>query len=448
MTRTDAVRVRSAALYARLGATERCTRAQRVWLLAIIGGAFALRLVWVLYAARPTKGLQDPTLYLFFAGQISNGEGYSLLGGEPTAYYPVGYPAALGAVFWLVKHTPIPDDLEMAAGVFNLVLGTATVALLFDVARRLFDVRVGLVSAAVLAVFPNVVFHTAVALTETLFNFLVMAAFLVLVSASWREQRIGWRRLVVFGVLLALAAFVRPISLFFLPVLLGIWLVAGWGWRPALRQLAVVCVAIAVVIAPWTIRNIIVMNSPVVISTNIGDNLCMSRHPGATGGFQLEAECLQGYEGLERPEYEIRRNNDAIRAAAEFVVEHPLDEVRLTFWRAYYTLYNDHDGLDAAESYHRNQFIPDRWRGVLATLADAFFFATLVLGLLAIPAFWRDPRRRFFLLAMASMAAAPLIFFGDVRFHVPVLPFLALGTAVTLVRLRATAPARPSASTG
>ena len=448
MTRGEALRRRFAALYARLGATERCTRTQRAWLLVIVGVAFVVRLAWVLYAARPTKGLQDPALYLFFARQIAGGEGYALLGGEPTAYYPVGYPAVLGAVFWLIDHTPIPNDYEMAAGVLNLVLGTATVALVFDVARRLFDNRVGLVSAAVLAVFPNLVFHTAVALTETLFNFLVMAALLVLVSASWRDRAIGWRRLAVFGVLLALSAFVRPISLFFVPVLLVVWLVAGWSWRPALRQLAIVCVAVAVVIAPWTIRNIVVMNSPVVMSTNIGDNLCMSRHAGGTGAFQLEAECLQGYEGIERPEYEIRRNNDAIRTAIEFVVEHPLDEVRLIGWRTYYTLQNDHDGLDASESYHRNQFIPERWRSLLATLADAYFFAALVLGLLAIPAFWREPRRRFFLLAMAAMAVQPLIFFGDVRFHVPVLPFLAIGTAVTLVRLRSAAPVRPSAAAG
>ncbi|MGH9049986.1 MAG: ArnT family glycosyltransferase [Acidimicrobiia bacterium] len=448
MTRAGALRTRFTALYARLGATARCTRAQRAWLLAIVGVAFVVRLAWVLYAARPTEGLQDPALYLFFARQIAGGEGYVLLGGDPTAYYPVGYPAVLGGVFWLVDHTPIPDDYEMAAGMLNLVVGTATVALVFDVARRLFDNRIGLVSAAVLAVFPNLVFHTAVALTETLFNFLVLAALLVLVSASWRERTIGWRRLAVFGVLLALSAFVRPISLAFLPVLLGVWLVAGWGWRPALRQLAIVCIAIAVVIAPWTIRNIVVMNSPVVMSTNIGDNLCMSRHAGGTGAFQLEAECLQGYEGIERPEYEIRRNNDGIRAAVEFVVEHPLDEARLILWRAYYTLQNDHDGLDASESYHRNQFIPERWRSVLATLADAYFFAALVLGLLAIPAFWRESRRRFFLLAMAAMAVQPLIFFGDVRFHVPVLPFLAVGTAVTLVRLRSAAPAGASASTG
>jgi hypothetical protein len=207
----------------------------------------------------------------------------------------------------------------------------------------------------------------------------------------------------------------------------------------------VAAVATAVVIAPWTIRNVIVMDSPVLISTNLGDNLCMSRHADATGGFQLDSPCFpRPPEGGDRPEYELERNNDATGKAVEFVFGHPIDEARLILWRAYWTLQHDHDGLDAAESYRQNPFVPDRWRSVLETTADAYFFATVVLGLLAVGAFWRDPRRRFFLLAMAAMAIQPLIFFGDVRFHVPVLPFLAVGTAVTLVRLRRAPIDRPA----
>ncbi|MGH8983477.1 MAG: glycosyltransferase family 39 protein [Acidimicrobiia bacterium] len=441
---TREVRLRTAALYRRLGEVTPCTRAQRFALLVIIGVAFTLRLAWVLYAARPNVTLQDPTLYVFFAEQISNGHGYELLDGGSTAYYPIGYPAALAAVFWFVRHTPIPDDLYNAAGFFNLVLGTATVAFTFDLARRLFDNRVGLVAAGVIALWPNLILHTAVALTETLFNFLVMAGFLVLLSGSWRTHRLGWRRLALFGVLLGLSALVRPISLLFLPVLLLVWVMAGWGWRPAVRPLAVAAVATAAVIAPWTIRNVIVMDSPVVISTNLGDNLCMSRHADANGAFQLKSPCFpRPPEGTDRPEYELERNNDATRKAVEFVFQHPIDEARLVLWRAYWTLQHDHDGLDAAESYRANPFVPDRWRSVLETIADAYFFVTLVLGLLAVGAFWRDLRRRFFLLAMAAMAVQPLIFFGDVRFHLPVLPFLAVGTAVTLVRLRDARAAGP-----
>lgn len=425
----------AAALYRRLGPVTPCTRVQRIWLLAIVAVAFVLRLAWVMYAARPAEGFQDPFFYHLYGLQIANGNGYRVLSGEPTAYNPVGYPAALGAVFWLFLHTPLPDDQDLAVGVFHLALGVATVVIIFDLARRLFDNRIGLVAAGVMALFPNLVFHTAVALTETLFIFLVVAALLVLLG---REGAPGRWRLAVFGLLLGASAMVRPISLFVLPLLGLVWLWERVGWRTALRRIGLVSVAVAIPIAPWTIRNIVVMDSPVIISTNIGDNLCMSRHADASGGFQFDSPCFRGLENVERPEFELRHNSRNLRRAVDFVVEHPIDEFRLVFKRAYYTVRSDHDGLDAAESYGMSSFISRGWRDILEAVADGFFFVTLVLALLAVGALVRggDQRRLIFLLAMAALAAAPLIFFGNPRFHLPVTPYLAVGTAVTLMRIR------------
>ena len=48
----------------------------------------------------------------------------------------------------------------------------------------------------------------------------------------------------------------------------------------------------------------------------------------------------------------------------------------------------------------------------------------------------RDGRRLFFLLALLALAGVPLLFFGDSRFHVPVLPLLVVGAAWAVLRLR------------
>ena len=45
---------------------------------------------------------------------------------------------------------------------------------------------------------------------------------------------------------------------------------------------------------------------------------------------------------------------------------------------------------------------------------------------------WRDGRRLFVLIVAGSLAAVPFVLYGLVRFHVPLLPFLALGSAVTI----------------
>jgi 4-amino-4-deoxy-L-arabinose transferase-like glycosyltransferase len=336
----------------------------------------------------------------------------------------------------LVGLTAIPENVSMTAAVFNLVLGVGTVVLTFEVGRRLFDNRTGLIAAAVVALWPNLIFHTAVILTETLFIFLVMAAVLVLVTLPASTKRIGWRRLAFFGVILALSALVRPISLMFLPVLLVVLVVAGTGWRLAIGYVGIATLAVVFVLTPWTIRNVRETDSFVVISTNLGDNLCMSRHAGATGAFQSGSACIVRAKGLKRPEYEVEVNSTNIRRSVRFVRSHPLSEAKLVFLRGYHTVENDHDGLLASESYGANPFIPSVGRRVLEIVANGYFFITLVLGLLAVPAFLgrRRPWRLFFLLAAAALAVQPLIFFGDPRFHVPVLPFVAVLADVLLGR--------------
>lgn len=413
------------------------------WLTAIVLVALALRIVWVLYAARSPKELHDPLFYILYATQIADGHGYRLLNGEATAYYPIGYPATLGALFALVLHTPIPDNLIEAAAFFQVFLDVAMVVLAYLVAKRLFGATVGLVSAGWLAVFPNLIYHTGTFLSETLFNLAVMAAFAVLVWVPWPRGRIEAPRLLAFGALLGYSALVRPISLLFVPLLLLAWLLAGAGWRRAGAQTGIAFVAAAAVIAPWTIRNIIVMDAPVIISTNLGDDLCMGHYPGATGHFALPDVCFAGYENETHPVFEVKRNNRNTREAISFAVHHPRAEVLLLKRKAYWLWHHDHDGVDAVESYGVDPFIDPNLRTALYRVADIFFFTTISLGGLGIVGFVlapRDPRRIFALLALLGLAGIPLVFFGDARFHIPALPFVSMAAAWMVVTAVKSAP--------
>ncbi|MCH8025452.1 MAG: glycosyltransferase family 39 protein [Chloroflexi bacterium] len=485
-------------------------RAELRWLGAILVLAAALRIAWVLYAARVPLGVHDPEFYYGYGQSIANGLGYTLPDG-PTAYYPIGYPATLGALYFLVGHTPIPDNLPLATGFFQVFLSVATVALVYYLGRRLFTPAVGLLAALWMALFPNLIFHTATYLTETLFIFLVLAALAVLFSFRWRDERPGWARLLVFGVLMGFSALVRPVSLLFLPLLPIVWLIAGFGWQRALGYSGAVLVITAAVITPWTIRNIVRMDALVIISANLGDNLCMGNYTDARGHFALPERCFseEEYAGLVRPEFEVKRNNDNTRKAVSFILKNPRFELKLLSRKAYYIWNHDHDGLASVESYGDDPFIganlslvilPDKvpddqfffilqgverltgldygelvdqvidaranaveelvvlenldpetarliqeevlfgvrvrnnssLRAALEGIADVFFFVTISLGGLGLVGFvlpLRRPRRIFFLLVLLALAGIPLVFFGDARFHVPVLPFLAVSAA-------------------
>jgi 4-amino-4-deoxy-L-arabinose transferase-like glycosyltransferase len=419
-------------------------RAQPAWwpLGAVLLLAFALRLVWVLYAAREPQELHDPFFYVLYGDRISNGDGYTLLNGEPTAYYPVGYPAALGGVFALIKQTFIPDNRWFAAGFFQIFLGVGTAGLAYYSGRRLFGPAVGLIAALWIALFPNLIFHTATYLSETLFNFLVMASLAVLV-AGWRRDGLGTARLLLFGAVLGLSVLVRPISLLFLPALALVLLLAGAGWRRSLAQTAIAVVPVLAILMPWAVRNFVVMEAPIVISANLGDDLCMGHHPNAPGHFALPQSCFGGYEHLARPEYEVQRNEDNIRRAVNFAIDHPAYEVELIVKKARWTYDHDHDGLWAVESYGDDPFLDPVLRSRLSRLADGYFFATLAFGAAGLVAFGLargDPRTTFLLLATLALGAVPLAFFGDARFHVPAMPLLSLAAAWTAVAAAGSVP--------
>jgi 4-amino-4-deoxy-L-arabinose transferase-like glycosyltransferase len=455
------LRDRIAAAYGRAGGVAALNRRERRWLMAVLLAGIGLRVWWVIYAVRPARGVHDPAFYTLLGRSIADGHGYRLLSGEPTAFYPVGYSAALSVVFRIMSWLPFGDNEPLAVGLFNLLLGVATILLVFELGRRLFDNRIAIVAAAIVGLYPNLIFHTSAALTETLFNFIMILALVVLVWRPW-TGRFGWRVLVPFGVLLGASALVRPISLLVLPALAVVWLLAGYGWRPTVRWAAVIAVATVAVIAPWSVRNMIVMDSPrVLISTNLGDNLCIGNNANATGAFNVgldatartDAYCFHDLGDMKRPAYEVRRNTLTLNRALDYIRAHPGHEVTLSFKKLWYTIYNDHDGLFAVESYGQDAFIPHTLRNTLETLANVWFWSTSIIGVLGIARLTsrREPRRRFVLAAMVALALPIVIFFGDPRFKLPVVPLLSIAAAGAIVaaweRLRRPARADPEHET-
>jgi hypothetical protein len=186
------------------------------------------------------------------------------------------------------------------------------------------------------------------------------------------------------------------------------------------------------------------MNSPrVIISTNLGDNLCIGNNANATGAFNVGLDpeartdeyCFHDLGDMARPAYEVRRNTLTMNRAIAYITKHPGDEVRLAFKKIWYTIYSDHDGLYAVESYGEDAFIGSSLRRVLETLANLWFWSTSVVGLAGFA--WltsrRDPRRLCLLATAVALALPIVIFFGDPRFKLPVLPLLSIAAAAAVV---------------
>jgi hypothetical protein len=409
------------------------------WLVAILSVAALLRFAWALYATQePTSPIVsgDPFNYFYFGQEIAAGRGYvSMVTGEPTAYYPVGYPALLAALFWFVQHSPVPDDLALAATMLNVVLSSASVALVYLIARHAFGVRTGLLAAFVMAIFPNPIYYVATLQLETVFIFLTLVAVSIIATHDWRTAPPSQARLLLFGCALGLSAAVRPFSLPMLLALASAVAVTGMGWRMVVRTTVLPALAAAAVLTPWAIRNLVVMDAFIPFSSNGGDTLCMDRGPDSDGQFAwADHEGCASAEGVPPDEYEAHQNAANTRLALRFIVEHPGQEVQLIGKRAWHMLKQDHDGLTSIESGGQMPILGDRSRQVLSTTADLYYF---IIGGLALAGLVPIVKRRspVDLIVIGSglvLLAVPLLLWGNPRFHLPVLPFLAIAAAVAL----------------
>jgi 4-amino-4-deoxy-L-arabinose transferase-like glycosyltransferase len=413
------------------------------WVLGLLVAAgAAVRLAWAIGAAwRPTS-LRDPALYLILSEQVANGDGYVYPGadGGVTAFYPPGYPVALGGVQWLVGL--LPDELSsfgVAIG-FNLVLSVLTIALVFELGRRLVSVPVGLIAAAVFAFWPNLVVHSGLVLTETLFLFLLVVMLLVALASPEVARAPGRGRMLTVGVLFGMVGLVRPTSLVIAPLFLVLW------WRQgvalALRRTALVGVGALALVLPWTVRNAVRMDSFVLVSTNVGDNICIGNHPGADGSYELpDPPCNLGLTGEvgERPQSEITRQSDNLDIASRYVRDDPLVVLTKMPAKLRYTLDRDTDGLWGATDYGaRPLWTPRRFEWA-KWVADIYYYVIGVVAVIGGALLFRrqDPaRRRLFLLLIALVQLVPpLLTFGDPRFKMPAYPAVAIGVGVAVMAL-------------
>ncbi|MCW2998326.1 MAG: hypothetical protein JWN65_1875 [Solirubrobacterales bacterium] len=245
-----------------------------------------MRVAVYVLVGRDTGGLGDFHFYHEQANLLAHGRGWL----EPFDHaYGVDHASAAHPPLWpLVLALPSRLGLDSvdAHRATGLVLGCVVVVLVALVARRLAGPCAGLIAAALAAVYPVLVGADGSLLSETLYGIWVLAVLLAALELHARP-RLG--PALVLGVAGGLAALTRGEG-----VLLALCVAAAALWaaggppRARVRLAAVVVVACGLTIAPWTVRNWIVLGQPVPISTNDSTVLaganCRPAYSGANMG--------------------------------------------------------------------------------------------------------------------------------------------------------------------
>ena len=402
-------------------------------LAAIVTLALAVRLAWAHWTSPTPPGFSDAEYYNAAAMSIARGQGYSvafdpelgfLSGGDATGFWPPGFSAVLGVAYWLFGESII------VARTVNVVSGALTVIPIYFVGRRLFGEAAGLTGALISAVLPSLVFWTPVLLSETMFT-LVFASALALLLHSLNEDRaLRPLPLAAAGLLIGLAALFRGQALMLLPMAVVWAAFSGMRPRPILTSLILLCGVVALVVTPWTVRNLAQMDSPIALSANFGYNLRIGHAPYSTGRYIVPQDLWDAKPGITFQEREILFNDLGRERASEYALEHPLDELVLAADKIEWLWRPDSDVLDWVTSFGQRP-LSDGAREPLRLLLDVSYLTVMAAaagGLLLLPG--PHGTRMFVLIFVALWTLFHVVFFGEPRFHIPMLAIIIPAAAV------------------
>lgn len=263
-------------------------------LTGIIVLAVALRAAAAVYLGNVVENLPgtfDQISYHNLALRVIGGHGFSFgepwwpltAANAPTAHWSYLYTLYLTLVYAIFGPNPLAARLIQAVAV-----GILHPLLVYWIGRRLLGETVGLVSAAITAVYVYFVYYAATLMTEPFYITAILGVFLLTMLlidrlANWKPGAPIASILLLaeaFGLALGATVLLRQVFLTLLPFLfLWILWVTRKNLRAALAGLAVSGLIAALMVLPFTLYNYIRFNNFVLLNTNAGYAFFYANHP-------------------------------------------------------------------------------------------------------------------------------------------------------------------------
>jgi 4-amino-4-deoxy-L-arabinose transferase-like glycosyltransferase len=366
-----------------------------------------------------------------------------------------GAPLLYAAVYLLVG-----DANQEAARVFTALVGTAMVLCVFLIGLRLSGRAAGLIGALLVATYPTYIENNGQLLSEPLAAFLLTAGLLAFLWAADRRSVAAW--LVpglVFGALILTRPEYQAITLVFAAF-------AGWRmWRdrsarPAIASVVVLLAGAALVVAPWTVRNYIVLDELVPVSTGGQKALFVATYlPGGGRQVPTKRELMRRLLGAQDPittdELRAQPMEDLLDRVARKYPDLPRDEALGRIGRENFAKYISEQPLAYLEMSALKFW--NMWeRGSSPFMRDwgwnAYHKLLLLLGIGGFVLLVRDLRTRYAALLLAVPIAAisvlGTLLLAVPRRQVPLMPIVCVFAGVALVWVVRWAQARRQAAPG
>ncbi len=414
----------------------------RTWAILIFGVALILRLAYLLEITS-SPYFYDPIIdeawNLRWAESILAGNFW----GDQVYFRGPLYPYLL-AVFLAVTGSEL-----FWVRLLQALIGCASVVLTYNLGRRLFSETVARIASAAHALYGMLIFYETMLLIPVIFIFLNQLGLYLLIVHRKNKK---WQTLGLIGLIFGLAAIARPNILLVMPLLAG-WVF--WERRRLVSSARAVFLAVvfligaALAIAPVTVRNYIVADDFVLISSQGGINLYLGNNASAEGLTMMMPEIILDARVSwsefvpTTTEYAEAQVGHALKPsevsafwsnkAKQFIFENPFDFIGLTFRKLVY-LFSGFENSDQTDIYQFRQYSFLFSILVFDTVVKFPFGLVAPLALLGLGVGWRR-RKDLALLYLFLLGYIPtiILFLVTARHRLALIPILLLFAAMALL---------------
>jgi 4-amino-4-deoxy-L-arabinose transferase-like glycosyltransferase len=325
----------------------------------------------------PAPG-SDSTIYLELAARLAAGESYLSPDGH-RAFWPPGLP------FFLTPFVYILGPTLQAITVGNVGLFLIGGWAVLSLGRRLGGENCGRLALLLYALWPSRLLMSGLAAKEFL-TFSCVAAGLALLLST--PEKLGLKRYLTAstaGFSFGVASLAQPgllLLVIFVPFILRGWLPPRERLTSTIMVLVVAAISYAATIAPWHARNCLLFEGEFCgLATNGGSVLYRANNPLATGLWTPDGQPPIAHLP------EIEQNRLGYELAKQWIVENPVDFIRLGARKLQFLLADDEYGAYWAirrglgdEAQEGNRYLAYR---IAAFTSLAFWFLLCCLLLRA-----------------------------------------------------------------
>lgn len=264
----------------RLRAWDLSTLRDRAWpvVLSVFVIALGLRVTYLAANAPTFADWPDSRHIEQIAWRLSQGLSYDDPADPlPAIFRPPLLPLLISGVYRMAGRSPVAAQYCLA-----LLSSLGAMAVCYS-AMRLYGRQAGLAAGLLYAIYPYYLYLVGVFYPEAVGVPLVATCVLVFLI-NVQAERMSSRWMALLGVLMGLAALCRANWLVTLPLLLPCVYICRWLGKRECRYwpAAITGCLWLVTWLPWTLRNAVTYDGPILISANGGYNFYLGNAPDAT----------------------------------------------------------------------------------------------------------------------------------------------------------------------